>query len=61
MEADAELAAAHGGCARFGMDDGYFVGPRKAVFQVLQKFAKRVKEQTRGRLMPSKCKWYRLA
>jgi hypothetical protein len=32
----------HGGCARFGMDDGYMMGPKEVVFQV---FAEGVKDE----------------
>ncbi len=34
----------HGGCARFGMDDGYMIGPREVVFEVLADFAKDIME-----------------
>jgi hypothetical protein len=27
--------AEHGGCARFGMDDGYLIGPKEMIFLVL--------------------------
>ena len=37
VEAGAKLAVT-GGCARFGMDDGYILGPREIVFRVLQVF-----------------------
>jgi hypothetical protein len=45
VEANAKLAAARG-CARFGMDDGYLLGPREIVFQVMQVFAQRIAEET---------------
>jgi hypothetical protein len=35
-----------GGHARFGMDDGYLVGPREIIFEVLEEFAKGIKERT---------------
>jgi len=34
----------HGECARFGMDDGYMMGPMEVVFQVLEEFAVGIKE-----------------
>jgi hypothetical protein len=37
-EADGRLGA-FGGCARFGMDDGYKVGPPEVVFKVPADFA----------------------
>ncbi len=40
------------------MDDGYFVGPRDIVFAVLRDFSARIREETGGQLVPSKCKWY---
>ena len=33
-----------GGYARFGMDDGYMIGPPEEVFKVLAEFAAGVKE-----------------
>ena len=38
VESDTMLAT-QGGCARFGWDDGYLVGPPNLVFQVLERFA----------------------
>ena len=35
VKAADEALAAHGGCARFGMDDGYLLGPPDVVFHVL--------------------------
>jgi hypothetical protein len=35
------------GYARFGMDDGYLLGPREIVFRLLQTFAQRITEETR--------------
>jgi hypothetical protein len=43
--ADRRLAEV-GGCARFGMDDGYLVVPREVIFKVLEKFANGIKEGT---------------
>ncbi len=57
VKTDARLAD-EGGCARFGMDDGYFVGPRDIVFTILRDFADRIREETGGHLVPSKCKSY---
>jgi hypothetical protein len=57
VEADAKLATTRG-CARFGLDDGYFVGPRDIIFTVLSRFAKRIRSKTGGQLVPMKCKWY---
>ena len=34
-----------GGYARFGMDDGYMVGPKEVVFEVLVEFAKALEEK----------------
>ena len=45
---------------RFGMDDGYFVGPRAMVFQVLAEFARGVREETGCELVSHKCKIYSL-
>ena len=36
-----------GGCARFGMDDGYMIGLKEVVFEVLSEFAKAIEEKTR--------------
>ena len=35
-----EKLAAVGGCPRFGMDDGYLVGPPEIVFEVLAEFTR---------------------
>ena len=56
-EADARLAE-HGGCARFGMDDGYMLGPREVIFSVLQDFARGVQDSTGCELVAHKCKAY---
>jgi hypothetical protein len=45
-----------GGRARLGMDDGFFAEPRKIVIQVFRKFAKRIREETGGQLVPMKFK-----
>jgi hypothetical protein len=42
-EADMNLTTSRG-CARFGLDDGYMVGPKEVVFKVLADFAKGIKE-----------------
>jgi hypothetical protein len=45
-----------GGCARFGMDDGYMIGPPEVVFQVLAEFAAGLKEDCGCELNIKKCK-----
>ena len=47
-----------GGCARFGMDDGYMIGPPEVVFQVLADFAAGLKEDCGCELNIKKCKMY---
>jgi hypothetical protein len=47
-----------GGCARFGMDDGYMVGPKEVVFEVLAEFAKALEEEHGCMLNTMKCKMY---
>jgi hypothetical protein len=47
-----------GGCARFGMDDGYMIGPPEVVFQVLAEFAVGIKENCGCELNFKKCKMY---
>ena len=42
---DEELARTGGGCARFGNNDGYLLGPPEAVFPVLATFAERIKQR----------------
>jgi len=49
-----------GGCARFGMDDGYMMGPMEIVFQVLEEFAEGIKEDHGCELNPRKCKMYNM-
>ncbi len=34
----------HGGCARFGWDDGYLIGPPETAYAALEKFSKDVEE-----------------
>ena len=41
-----ELCKAAGGMARFGMDDGYPVGPKEVVFETVKRFAVEVREQS---------------
>jgi hypothetical protein len=53
-EADARLGA-FGGCARFGMDGNYMVGPPKVVFRVLADFAGGLKTDCWCELNMSKC------
>jgi len=55
-EADKKVEAV-GGCTRFGMDDGYMVGPREVIFGVLEDFAKGIREGTGCELMARKCKF----
>jgi hypothetical protein len=56
-EADRKLAM-HGGCARFGMDDGYLVGPHEVVFGVLTEFAANLKSESGCELNLNKCKMF---
>ena len=42
-EADKKLAE-YGGCARFGMDDGYLIGPKAVIFAVLAEFAEGIRQ-----------------
>ena len=56
-EADMRLVEL-GGCARFGMDDGYMIGPPELVFEVLAEFAARIKEDSGCELNVSKCRMY---
>jgi hypothetical protein len=56
-EADIKLTA-RGGCGRFGMDDGYMVGPREVVFKVLVEFVKGTREGTGCELVARKRKMY---
>jgi len=56
-EADKRLAEL-GGCARFGMDDGYMIGPPEVVFKMLAEFAAGIKEECGCELNINKCKMY---
>ena len=47
-----------GGCARFGMDDGYMIGPPKLVVTLLVEFTTGIKEDCGCELNVSKCKMY---
>jgi hypothetical protein len=53
-KADGKLTG-HGGYARFGMDDGYMVGPPEVVFRVLADFAKGLKHDYGCELNVFKC------
>ncbi len=54
-EADKKLTE-HGGCAKFGMGDGYMIGPKEVVFRVLAEFAKGIREEYGCELNVSKCR-----
>ncbi len=43
-EADMRLGE-YGGCARFGMDDGFMIGPKEVVLKDLVEFATGLKEE----------------
>ena len=58
-EANMKLAAV-AGCARFGMDDGYMIGPRETVFLVLPEFANGIRENTGCELVARKCRMYNM-
>ncbi len=47
-----------GGCASFGMDDGYLVGPPEIVFEVLAEFARGLKKESGCELNIGKCKMH---
>jgi hypothetical protein len=47
-----------GGCARFGMDDGYMIGPPEEIFKVLAEFAARIKVDCGCELNINKCKMF---
>jgi hypothetical protein len=57
MEADGRLRA-FGGCARFGMDDGFMVEPPEFVFKVLADFAVGLKTECGCDMNMSKCKMF---
>jgi hypothetical protein len=42
------------------MDYGYMVGPREVIFEVLEDFAKGIREGTGCELVARKCKFFRL-
>ena len=50
----------HGGCARFGMDDGYMMGPMEVVFKVLEEFAVGIRDDHGCHLNARKCKMYNM-
>ena len=50
----------YSGCARFGMDDGYMMGPKKNVFKVPEDFAEGIKEDHGCELNTRKCKMYNM-
>ncbi len=54
-EADRQLGEL-GGCARYGMDDGYIIGPPELVFKVLAEFGGKIKEDCGCELTINKCK-----
>ena len=45
-----------GGCARFGMDDGYIIEPKEVLFEVVTEFSKEIREEHGYSLNTSKCK-----
>ena len=47
-----------GGYARFGMDDGYLVGPKEVIFDVLAEFAEGIRRDPGCALNTIKCKMY---
>jgi len=55
--ADRRLAEV-GGCARFGMDDGYLVGPREIIFKILEELANWIKEGIGCELVARKCRMF---
>ena len=56
-EADRKLAE-HGGCARFGMDDGYMIGPKEVICGVLAEFAEDIQQDHECILNTRKCRMY---
>ena len=48
----------YGGCARFGMDDGYLIGPKEVIFVVLTEFAEGIQRGHGCALNTRKCKMY---
>jgi hypothetical protein len=59
-EADKRLAE-FGGCARFGIDDGYLIGPKEIIFEVLAEFAEGIERDHGCALNTRKCKMYNRA
>ena len=57
MALDAELSA-HGGCARFGADDGILVGPPEVVWRAFAKFVADLEEATGCVCQLPKCVGY---
>ncbi len=47
-----------GGCARFGMDDGYMIGPPEEVLKMLAEFAAGINEDCGCELNIKKCKMF---
>ena len=56
-EADKRLAEC-GGCAWFGMDDGYLIGPKEVIFEVLAEIAEGIRRDHGCALNTRKCKMY---
>ena len=56
-EADRRMVELRG-CARFGMDDGYMIGPPEEVFKVLAEFAAGINEDCGCELNIKKCKMF---
>ena len=56
-KADVRLVE-YGGCARFGMDDGYIMGPMEVIFQVLEEFAVGIGEDHGCHFNARKCKMH---
>ena len=50
----------YSGCARFGMDDGYMMGPKEIVFHVLGEFAEGIKLDHGCELNTRKSKMYNM-
>ncbi len=48
--------AEHRGCARFGMDDGYLIGPKEVIFGVLLEFAEGIQQDHGCTLNTRKCR-----
>jgi hypothetical protein len=42
------------------MDDGYMIGPKEVVFELLSEFAKAIEEKHGWKLNTKKCKMYRI-